>query len=249
MNDLLQDVALAVQFLTRVPIRSQTLDPARLNRAAAWFPAVGLFVGGLAALVYVLVVPYLVRGLAALLTVFVMIMVTGGLHEDGLADSADAFGGGRTREDALRIMKDSRIGSFGAIALVLSIGGRVLLLSTLPAATVVPYLVSAQVLMRCTPLPLSALLTPAREREGQGQRLAGGTSGITVVLGTAMALAVTIFLLRASALEPVLAVAMVTGATGLYYQRRLGGITGDCMGATIQLSEIAVYLCGAWGAR
>lgn len=246
MMGVLQDVALAVQFMTRVPIRSERLDFARLSRASVWFPVVGLLVGGAAALVYLLVVPHLARTLAALIAVLVMVMTTGGLHEDGLADCADAFGGGWTREDKLRILKDSRIGSFGAVALILSLSGRVLLLATMPAGAVVGYLISAQVLARCTPLPLSALLKPAREQEGQGRRIAGATSWPTVALGTAVAIAIAALILHASAWQPILAVAIVTGASALYYQRHLGGITGDCMGATIQLSEIAVYLCGAW---
>jgi adenosylcobinamide-GDP ribazoletransferase len=246
MMGVIQDMALAVQFMTRVPIRSKGLDPARLSRASAWFPAVGLLVGGVAALAYMLLVPHLERTLAALIAVLVMVLVTGGLHEDGLADCADAFGGGWTREDKLRILKDSRIGTFGAIALILSLASRVLFLATLPAGAVVAYLISAQVLARFTPLPLGALLKPAREQEGQGRRVACATSWLTVALGTAMAIALTVLILRASAWQPILAVAIVTAASALYYKRRLGGITGDCMGATIQLSEIAVYLCGAW---
>ena len=242
----MHDAALAMQFMTRVPIRSQRLDPARLSRAAAWFPAVGLLVGGVAALVYMLVVAHVARMLAALIAVLVMVVITGGLHEDALADSADAFGGGWTREDKLRIMKDSRIGSFGAIALIFSLAGRVLLLASMPASAVAGYLISAQILARFTPLPLSALLKPARAQEGQGRRLAGATSWFTVGTGAAMATVLAACILRASVWQPILAVALVTGASALYFARRLGGITGDCMGATIQLSEIAVYLCGAW---
>ena len=126
MMGVIQDMALAMQFMTRLPIRSKGLDPARLSRASAWFPVVGLLVGGVAALAYMLLVAQLTRPLAALIAVLVMVMITGGLHEDGLADCADAFGGGWTREDKLRILKDSRIGSFGAIALILSLTGRVL---------------------------------------------------------------------------------------------------------------------------
>jgi adenosylcobinamide-GDP ribazoletransferase len=246
MMGVIHDLALAVQFMTRVPVRSWRLDPERLSRAAAWFPVVGLLVGSVAALAYMLLVAHLARPLAALIAVLVMVIITGGLHEDGLADCADAFGGGWTREDKLRILKDSRIGSFGAIALFLSLAGRVLLLATMPAGTVVGYMISAQVLTRCTPLPLSVLLKPAREQEGQGRRVAGTIPWLTVAFGTAVAIALTAVILRASAWQPILAVAIVTAASGLYYERRLGGITGDCMGATIQLSEIAVYLCGAW---
>lgn len=246
MIGVIQDVALAVQFMTRVPIRPKGLDPARLSRASAWFPAVGLLVGGAAALAYILLVPHLARTLAALIAVLVMVMTTGGLHEDGLADCADAFGGGWTREDRLRILKDSRIGSFGAIALILSLGARILFLATLPAGSVLNYLISAQVLARWTPLPLCAVLQPARGPEGQGGRIAGKTSWFAVAFGSVLALAPVCYLLRLAAWQPVLATLAVAVVSGMYYQRRIGGVTGDCMGATIQLSEIAVYLCGAW---
>lgn len=246
MTRIVHDMALALQFMTRVPIRFKGLDPARLSRAAAWFPAVGLLVGSAAACSYMLVIGHMGRPLAALIAVIVMVIITGGLHEDGLADCADAFGGGWTREDRLRIMKDSRIGTFGAIALILSLGSRILLLTTMPAGGVIRSLISAHVLARCTPLPLGALLKPARGSEGQGGRVAGATSWFTAAVGVAMALALVSWLLRASAWQPILTVAIVTAASALFYQRRLGGITGDCMGATIQLSEIAVYVCGAW---
>jgi adenosylcobinamide-GDP ribazoletransferase len=246
MIEPLQDIALAMQFMTRVPIWFKGLDPARLNRASAWFPVVGLFVGGLGAICYTVVVPHLGRSLAALVVVLVMIIVTGGLHEDGLADSADAFGGGWTREDRLRILKDSRIGSFGAIALILSIGARILLLASLPAATVLNYMVSAQVLARWTPLPLGAILQPARGPEGQGRRIAGKIPWFAAALGTLLTLVVVCYFLRFSAWQPIAAVSAVASLSSAYYQRRIGGVTGDCMGATIQISEIAVYLCGAW---
>ena len=246
MRGILKDMALALQFLTRVPIRFRGLDPARLSRASAWFPAVGGLVGSVAAGVYILVAPHLGKPLAALASVLAMILITGGLHEDGLADCADAFGGGWTCKDRLRILKDSRIGSFGALALIVSIAGRVLLLANLPADTAIKYLISASVIARWTPLPLGVLLKPARELEGQGRRIADGMSWRTVVLGTVMAIAIVVLFLRSSAWQPIVAVVILTAFSGMYYQRRLGGITGDCMGATIQISEIAVYICGAW---
>jgi adenosylcobinamide-GDP ribazoletransferase len=246
MMEPLEDLALAMQFMTRVPIRFRGLDPARLNRASAWFPLVGLFVGGLGAVCYKLLVLHLGRSLSGAAVVLLMVLVTGGLHEDGLADCADAFGGGWTREDRLRILKDSRIGSFGAIALILSLGARILLLATLPAGSVLNYLISAQVLARWTPLPLCASLQPARGPDGQAGRIAGKTSWFAVAFGSVLALAPVCYLLRLAVWQPVLATLAVAVVSGMYYQRRIGGVTGDCMGATIQLSEIAVYLCGAW---
>jgi adenosylcobinamide-GDP ribazoletransferase len=241
-----KDMALALQFMTRLPIRFESLDPSDLERAAAWFPLVGVLIGGLASLLYRILTPHVQRPLCALLVVLFLVLVTGGLHEDGLADCADAFGGGWTREDRLRIMKDSRIGSFGGIALIFSLGSRVLLLASIPASQVTAYLISAQVLSRWTPLPLSAALPSARGLEGQGGRLAGKTTGFAVVLGTAITIGVLLYLLRISAWQPCLAALVVTLLSGAYYRKRIGGITGDCMGATIQITEMAVYLCGVW---
>jgi adenosylcobinamide-GDP ribazoletransferase len=205
-----------------------------------------LLVGGLASLGYKLLIPHLGRSLCALIVLLITVLITGGLHEDGLADCADAFGGGWTREDRLRIMKDSRIGSFGAIALILSFGLRGVLLTTIPANQVLNYLISAQVLSRWTSLPLGAILPSARGSDGQGSRLAGRISLTGAGIGTVITAVILWYFLRVSAWQPALAVALVTVASGMYYRRRLGGITGDCMGATIQISEVAVYLCGAW---
>ena len=246
MIEMLKDMGLAMQFMTRVPIRFRGLDPARLNRASAWFPLVGLIVGGFAAGCYKLLVLGFGRPMSAMAVVLLMVLITGGLHEDGLADCADAFGGGWTREDRLRILKDSRIGSFGAIALVLSLGARIMLLATLPAPSVLNYLVSAQVLARWTPLPLGAILQSARGPESQGGLIAGKIPWFAAALGTVLAAAAVGYFLRLSAWQPILAVVAVAVLSGVYYQRRIGGVTGDCMGATIQISEIAVYLCGAW---
>ncbi len=242
----LKDMALALQFMTRLPIQFESLDPSDLERAAAWFPLVGVLIGGLASLLYRILIPHLQRSLCALLVILFLILITGGLHEDGLADCADAFGGAWTREDRLRIMKDSRIGSFGGIALILSLSSRVLLVASIPVSQVTTYLISAQALSRWTPLPLSAALPSARGLEGQGGRLAGRTNGLTIIIGTLITAAVLWYLLRTAAWQPSLVALAVTLLSGAYYQRRIGGITGDCMGATIQITEVAVYFCGVW---
>ena len=173
-------------------------------------------------------------------------LITGGLHEDGLADAADAFGGGWNREQTLEIMKDSRIGSFGTLAIVLSVASRVLLLAYLPASRFVQYVISAEVFCRWIMLPLGAALSGARMNASQGARIAGKISGISLAVGTLTALVVVSFLLRLSMMWPLAAASVVTLLSGLYYKHRIGGITGDCFGATSQLTLVAVYLCGVW---
>jgi adenosylcobinamide-GDP ribazoletransferase len=240
----------AIQFLTRIPVPSQPYEADSLARAVKYFPVVGFLLGSLAALLYFLLALHLPQPVVALLVVIFLVFVTGGLHEDGLADVADGFGGGRDREQILRIMRDSRIGTYGAAALALSLLARVLLLSSLPLAHLTQYLISSHVLCRWTTLPLSYYLRPARSggdtTDGQGARVAQLTSRGALIAGSIFSLVVVGLLLRIQAVVPILMTIMVTLLSALYYQRRIDGITGDCFGATNQLTEIAVYLCGVW---
>jgi adenosylcobinamide-GDP ribazoletransferase len=236
-----------VQFLTRIPVPSLPYETDSLSRSAKFFPLVGALIGGSAALVHRVIAPHLPRLLAALFIVVYLVLITGGLHEDGLADSADAFGGDASREQILIILRDSRIGTYGAAALTLSLVARLLLLASLPLAAVVHYLIAAQILCRWTILPLSCFLPSART-DGQGVRIARLTSIGTLAGGTLFSFAAAIFLLHSHAIASIVSAVIIALLSGLYYRRRIGGVTGDCFGATSQLAEIGVYLCGVWSA-
>jgi len=246
LTGIAKDIATAFQFLTRVPFGQLSCDPDSLSRSAKFFPLVGLLIGIFSASLRWGLYPHLPMMIVALLIVFAGILVTGGLHEDGLADVADGFGGGWNKEQVLAILKDSRIGSYGALAIVFSVAVRVFLLASLPASTFAAYAITAHVLCRWTALPLGFVLPAARIQASLGARLAGHISPSSLITGTLIALAIVAFGLRLKMWEPVLAVAIVTLLSGLYYRRRIGGIMGDCFGATNQLAEIAVYLCGVW---
>ncbi|NYF80043.1 adenosylcobinamide-GDP ribazoletransferase [Granulicella arctica] len=241
----------AVQFLTRIPVPPQPYEDGSLSRAVKFFPLAGIVVGGSAALLHLLLAPHLPRLVTASLVLLYLVLVTGCLHEDGLADAADGFGGGTSREQILLILRDSRIGSYGGTALILSLLGRLVLISSLPTAQVAQYLIVAHMLSRWTSLPLSYYLPSARAQDaqkidGQGARIARLTSTGTLIGGTIFSFAVSAFLLGTHAIFPILITISLTLLTGLYYRQRILGITGDCFGATNQLAEIAVYLCGAW---
>ncbi len=240
------DLCAAVQFLTRLPVPSYAFDDGTMGRATAWFPLVGLLVGALAAALAFALRSHLPPLMAASLLVLLLILLTGGLHDDALGDAADGFGGGRTPERILDIFKDSRVGSFGAIAICLSLVMRIVLLSALPQERFAVWLIAAQVLSRWTALPLGLALPAARPHTGQGARVAGQVSSASFVLGTAIALAIVLPLMRASSWRPAMAAVVVMLLSGAYYWRRLRGVTGDCFGATQQLTEIAIYLCGVW---
>jgi adenosylcobinamide-GDP ribazoletransferase len=241
----------AIQFLTRIPVPAHPYEADSLSRSVKFFPFVGGVFGGSAALLHMLVVPHLPRLITALLVLVYLVAVTGCLQEDGLADAADGFGGGRNREQILLILRDSHIGSYGGVSLALSLVGRILLLSAIPIALVTPYLIASHVLCRWTVLPLSYFLPPARPgtpngADGQGARIAKLTSTGTLIGGTIFSLTTATLLLRSHATAPIVVVMALTLITGFYYKQRIGGMTGDCFGATIQFAEIGVYVCGAW---
>jgi adenosylcobinamide-GDP ribazoletransferase len=243
---IFRDVATAFQFLTRFPLRRVLYDPDALSRSAKFFPLVGVVIGVLGSVFYLWLVRHVPASVAALVTLALFVLATGGLHEDGLADVADAFGGGWNREQILTILKDSRIGTFGALAVLVSCGLRVLLLANLPLHRFAAYVISGQVLCRWTALPLGYTLPPAGESSGQGARIARQISMGSLVIGSVLTVIIAAYLLRWSVWGPITSTLIVTGASWLYYRRRIGGVTGDCFGATNQLAEIAVYLCGVW---
>ena len=257
MNLLIQirglwfDLLTAAQFLTRLRVPTGPYRQDSLARAVKFFPLVGLLIGVGSTLVYFLLSPHLPLAIVALLIVVYLVAITGCLHEDGLADSADGFGGGWERENVLAIMRDSRIGTYGAAAAVLSVLARVSLIAYLPNTGVIAYLLVAPVLSRWTTLPLSFFLPPAREHtenqtDGQGARIARLTTSGSLVFGSLITCGIVFVALRARAVAPLLAAVSVSLLTALYYRHRIGGITGDCFGATSQICEIAVYLCGVW---
>jgi adenosylcobinamide-GDP ribazoletransferase len=236
----------AVMFLTRLPVPAWTpYAPETLGRSTAWFPVVGLIVGGIAGGAYAaaaLVFPPL---LSATLAIVASVLVTGALHEDALADAADGLGGGASRERALEIMKDSRVGAYGVVALVLAIVARIAALDAIGVAgpgAVVRALVAAHVLARWSSLPLLWRLPYARPGGGTGAPFAGNVSPVRVAVGSAIAMGIGAAMLGADIAASASAAIGVTLLAGWYFHRRLGGITGDCLGAANQVVELAVYL-------
>jgi adenosylcobinamide-GDP ribazoletransferase len=246
MSRIFHDVAAAFQFLTRLPLPRLSYQTDSLSRTAKFFPLVGLALGGAVAGIYFLLSPHLPPLIVALAIVLFSALATGGMHEDGLADVADAFGGGWNKQKTLEIMRDSCIGSYGALAIVFSIAARVLLLANLPSENFVQYAIAAEVISRWTVLPLGMALPAARKEAGLGTHFARQISGLSLAVGTLLMLAIVGYCLRVSMWTPVVAASIVTLLSGLYYKRRIDGVTGDCFGATIQLSLIAVYFCGVW---
>jgi adenosylcobinamide-GDP ribazoletransferase len=232
----------AFTFLTRLPLPgSGQVNAEILARSAVWFPLVGAVVGGVGALVLAgagRIWPPVVAGALSLLATVVL---TGAFHEDALADAADGLGGGRDRDRILEIMRDSRIGSYGAVALILVLSARLGCLAALIPLGGARALIGAHVLGRWSSLPLLAWLPYARA-QGAGKPFVGAVTGWRLATGTVLTALLLVPALGPRALVAGLAAAATTAVAGWYFRARLGGITGDCLGATNQVVELVTYL-------
>lgn len=232
----------AFTFLTRLPLPGAAhVDAEILARAAAWFPLVGAVVGGFGAATLVAAGRLWPPFVAAVLAILATVLVTGAFHEDALADAADGLGGGHTRERILEIMRDSRIGSYGAVALALVLSARIGCLASMAPEDGARALIGAHVLARWSSLPLIRALPYARA-QGAGKPFVEAVTGLRLLAGTLLAALFVAPALGWRALPAGLAAAAITAMAGWYFRARLGGITGDCLGATNQLVELATYL-------
>lgn len=237
------DVMLAMAFLTRLPVPLGEASSKRPLCDVVWaFPLVGLLVGGLGGLALLVGFQFgqhpLVCGLFA---IGVSVLVTGALHEDGLADVADGFGGAHKISDKLRIMRDSQVGSYGVLALVFSVTLRVGALAGMTTpTTAVLALITAGAVSRGLVAGVMSQIDMART-DGLGASAGKPTSENTMValgLGAASA-----FLLLGAGGWMVLITAMAAaGFTGWLAKRQIGGLTGDVLGAVQQVTEVAVLL-------
>lgn len=250
--NLVVDTARATGFLSRLPVPERFFEghDGSLRRASRAFPLAGLVVTAPAGVVLALTLGVGLEPLvASFLAYAVIAMTTGALHEDGLSDAADGLGATRDRERALTIMRDSRIGSFGAAALILSYGLRASALAAVaaalgPLATLAAFLAVAA-LSRAAMVWHWRVLPPAR-RDGLAVAM-GGPDGASALFSTVSAAIIAALLLGAAtgplqALGVMAAGAAATAGFSRYVRNRLGGQTGDTIGATQQLSEIAALL-------
>jgi adenosylcobinamide-GDP ribazoletransferase len=244
----MRSLLVAVQLMTRVPVRLRAApSDGELARAAAWFPLVGVGVGGVAAAAYWAVVRARLPQLAPWAALAAAVVLTGAFHEDGLADSADGLFGGRNRTRRLEIMRDSRLGTYGVLALVLTLGVQVAALGTLPPWLGWRVLVAAHALGRAAALPLT-LLPYARPPTSDGglgrplaQRVPPVALGVALVTGT-LPLALLPWPLAIGAAGAAGLVALLCARR---FARDLGGVTGDALGAVVKLTEVTTYLAAA----
>jgi adenosylcobinamide-GDP ribazoletransferase len=246
-----EDFLAALGFLTRLPVGRAAAEPMPSLAASAWaFPLVGLAVGLIGGLLYAISLALGLPAIAgALIAVGATALATGGLHEDGLADCADGFGGGVTRDDKLAIMRDSRIGVYGVLALLFSVALRVVAISAIGGGwRVLGALIAAHTLARGFLPAAMRVLAPARET-GLGAEAGKPEPGaVWSAAGIAVVIALIAIGIRPG-LSAIIASVAAMAAMGFVAQRQIGGQTGDVLGAIEQCGEAAALLAAAaWAA-
>jgi adenosylcobinamide-GDP ribazoletransferase len=251
----------AVMFLTRIPVPG-TIDhsPVYLQQARRYFPVVGWIVGALSALAFLVFSRYVSTDAGILASMITGLFVTGAFHEDGFADVCDGFGGGWTREKILHIMKDSRIGAFGAIGLMAILSSKFVLLAALPgynpdlrhpsSSVFFTYrwfilaLIVAHSLSRLMPVLVMQGGTYAADPDlSKARPLATGDPLSPAVLVVTILLALVPFaFLPWPFLLVVIPALYTTYSMYRYFTKWIGGYTGDCLGAIQQVTEIVIYL-------
>lgn len=238
----------AVGFLTRVPVPGWVgHGSGGLDRAARYFPLVGLGVGAGAAGVLAAASTGLPPTVAALLSTAATVAATGALHEDGLADTCDGLGT-YTREDALRVMKDSRLGTFGALGLGGVLAAKVAALAALPAPTACAALLAAHPCSRFWAVALIVALPYARRGEADAKAAVAAGVGRTDLLVAGLFGLAPLLLLGGRAGPALVLGGAVAWGVARWSRRRLGGYTGDVLGAVQQLVELAILLAVLWRA-
>jgi len=234
----------AVRFFTRLPVPGWVGHSAEaLNHSARYFPAVGLLVGGLGALVYLAAALIWPPAVAVLLAMVATIYATGAFHEDGLADTVDGLGGGWDKLRILEIMKDSRVGSYGVVAMVLALLGKFTLLVALDPALAPYALLAGHAVSRfCATLLLATMDYAREDLLAKAKPLATRLSAGALVCALLFVLLGLALLPLDKAIAGCLLAGLATFWLAAKFRRWLGGYTGDCLGATQQLSEIAFYL-------
>ena len=231
----------ALGFFTRLPVPSWVgHDEGALRHSSRYLPAVGLVVGTLAALVFLASSFLWPKTLAILFSMASTLLITGAFHEDGWGDMADGFGGGWEKEKILSIMKDSRIGSYGAVAMIILLLTKFRALVEIDSLMIPLTLIAGHAFSRLCAISLMHFLDYARE-DGKAKPLSSRLNWRELGFAAATALLPLLFLPPAQTVVGVVFALLATVYLARKFKRHLGGYTGDCLGATQQLAEVGFY--------
>ncbi len=235
----------ALAFLTRIPIPASTpYSPAHMHASARYFPLVGMIVGAIGTIAYLLALQIWPASIAIVLSMLATILLTGSFHEDGFADSCDAFGGGWRREQILSIMKDSRIGTYAAVGLIALLATKFLaLLAITSSAKIIAALIIGHSWSRL--LAISYLYDHDYVRDEDSSKIKPMATQLSRnnLLIAALSATPLVLLVPLAKILPIAVVLLLwRWWFGRYIRRRIGGYTGDCLGCAQQVAEVLMYL-------
>lgn len=236
---------LAIGFFSRLPVpKSVTYSPSLLNQANRYFSLVGLILAAILILLYSLLAPFLSSEIVVSLVMIASLLLTGAFHEDGLADMSDGMGGGMTIAKKLQIMKDSRIGTYGAVSLIMALLLKFQLLVALAQQhLLIASLLAAYALSRAIAGSLIINMTYVSEPESSKSKpLAQKQNTADLAILLAVGLLPLLLLPLTSSISILLVLALFRFLFQHWLNKRLGGYTGDCLGGAQQISELLIYL-------
>ncbi len=232
----------AILFYSRLPVpRGVNCAPEILSQSLRYFPLVGVIVGVIGYGGYWLASMVLPHNICVIVAMVAMILTTGALHEDGFADFCDGFGGGYTKESILRIMKDSHIGTYGVIGLIMMLLTRYTLLCSFDTESMATVIILAQGASRFAPVVMTKISTYARTEPSKSSHSALGLSMSGVIIAMIFALLPLVILDWRVAVCYILIMSIIFTLFRRYIYRHIEGFTGDTLGALQQIGEVAFY--------
>ena len=248
MKNELRVFLTALMFFTRIPCPKWVgYSESLLNQASRYFPLVGVLVGFIAALVFQISNYVFPSPVAILLSMLSSIWLTGAFHEDGLSDACDGFGGGWTPDNILRIMKDSRVGSYGVVGLWLALSLKLFSLYSIPESMIFYSIVAGHSVSRFFAGSfIYSDLYVQEDLQSKVKPLARRMSGRDLLISSIWGLVPLLLFFRLNVVLLIIPLALAKWLLGRYFRKHLGGYTGDCLGAAQQVFEIIFYLgvCG-----
>lgn len=242
---MVRQILLAVSFLTRIPIYRLDLSKTDFARATVYFPLVGTLIGCLGAGVFWLSHLWFSTSISVALALAFLMLLTGGLHEDGLADAFDAFGSKHTKEEILETMRDSRIGTYAALALIMAVLLKFLTISQMAPHTIIPAFVLAHTISRWAMLPTLALLPYPRNSAAISKRFVEAVATMPkwhLLISATFTIIPSFLLIGYKGIALILLATVVGLLFTWYFWKKLRGATGDCYGTIQQCSEVFLYL-------
>ncbi len=234
----------AFGFFTRIPIPFEiAFSQENLNKCNRYFPVVGYAVGGIAALVYWLSAQFLPSSLSILLSMGASVLATGAFHEDGFADVCDAFGGGWTKDKILTIMKDSRVGAYGAIGIILLLFTKYESINSIPSVYITFSIITAHVISRFMAVwTMHTLLYVREDESSKSKPITKALHTKDLILAFVTTIPSLLLLWEIKILWMILPLLVTKFLIERYFKKWIGGYTGDCLGTIQQVSEVVVYI-------